>query len=66
MANVKITELTELSAANLAAADVLPIVDVGADQTKKATKPAGHHKTLHVQFVLMPEATSKNMFGPSL
>ena len=37
MANVKITELTELSAANLADADVLPIVDVGADQTKKVT-----------------------------
>ena len=35
MANVKITELTELAAADVAADDVLPIVDVGADSTKK-------------------------------
>ena len=35
MANVKITELTELAAADVASDDVLPIVDVGADSTKK-------------------------------
>ena len=37
MANVKITELVELSAADVADADVFPIVDVGADTTKKVT-----------------------------
>ena len=37
MANVKITELVELSAADLADVDVFPIVDVGADTTKKVT-----------------------------
>jgi hypothetical protein len=37
MANVKITELTELAAADLADGDVFPIVDVGADTTKKVT-----------------------------
>ena len=35
MANVKITELTAATA--LAATDVLPIVDVGADATKKVS-----------------------------
>ena len=35
MANVKITELTALT--NPASSDVLPIVDVGADTTKKVT-----------------------------
>ena len=35
MANVKITDLTALSAADVASTDVLPIVDVNADQTKK-------------------------------
>ena len=37
MANVKITELVELSAADIADVDVFPIVDVGADATKKVT-----------------------------
>ena len=37
MANVKITELTELSAAELAENDVLPIVDINTDTTKKVT-----------------------------
>ena len=37
MANVKITELSELAAVDLADGDVLPIVDVGADTTKKVT-----------------------------
>jgi low affinity Fe/Cu permease len=37
MANVKITDLTELSAADSAAVDVFPIVDVDADATKKIT-----------------------------
>lgn len=37
MANVKITELTELAAVDLAENDVLPIVDVGSDATKKVT-----------------------------
>ncbi len=37
MANVKITELTELAAVDLADGDVFPIVDVGADTTKKVT-----------------------------
>ena len=35
MANKKITELTELTAANIANNDVLAIVDVGGDETKK-------------------------------
>jgi hypothetical protein len=35
MANVKITELTALTAADSASTDVLPIVDVSADATKK-------------------------------
>ena len=33
MANKKITELTELTAANIANNDVLAIVDVGGDET---------------------------------
>jgi len=37
MANVKITELVELAAADVAAADVFPIVDTSADATKKVT-----------------------------
>ncbi len=37
MANVKITDLTELAAADIAGTDVLPIVDLGADATKKVT-----------------------------
>ena len=37
MANVKITDLTELAAADVAGTDVLPIVDLGADATKKVT-----------------------------
>jgi hypothetical protein len=37
MANVKITELVELAAVDLADNDVLPIVDVGSDATKKVT-----------------------------
>jgi len=37
MANVKITDLTELSAADSAAVDVFPIVDIDADATKKIT-----------------------------
>lgn len=37
MANVKITELSELAAVDLADGDVFPIVDVGADTTKKVT-----------------------------
>jgi hypothetical protein len=37
MANVKITELVELSANNLAENDVIPIVDVLNDTTKKVT-----------------------------
>jgi len=37
MANVKITELTELSAADSNDADVFPIVDIDADATKKIT-----------------------------
>ena len=37
MANVKITELTELAAIDVADNDVLPIVDVGGDTTKKIT-----------------------------
>jgi hypothetical protein len=35
MANVKITELTALTAADSASTDVLPVVDVSADATKK-------------------------------
>ena len=38
MANVKITDLTALSAADSADADVFVVVDVSADQTKKMTK----------------------------
>jgi len=37
MANVKITELTELAAIDVADNDVVPIVDVGGDTTKKIT-----------------------------
>ena len=37
MANKKITELTELSAGNIANNDVFAIVDVGGDETKKVT-----------------------------
>ena len=37
MANVKITELVELAAADVGVADVFPIVDVSADATKKVT-----------------------------
>ena len=37
MANVKITDLTELAAADVAGTDVFPIVDLGADATKKVT-----------------------------
>ncbi len=35
MANVKITDLTALSAVDVASNDVLPIVDINVDQTKK-------------------------------
>ena len=37
MANVKITDLTELAAVDLATNDVLPIVDINNDATKKVT-----------------------------
>ena len=37
MANVKITDLTALSASDVASVDVIPIVDINADQTKKIT-----------------------------
>ena len=37
MANKKITELTELTASNIANNDVLAIVDVGGDETKKVS-----------------------------
>ena len=37
MANVKITDLTELAAIDVATNDVLPIVDVNNDSTKKVT-----------------------------
>ncbi len=35
MANVKITDLTAISASDLATSDVIPIVDINNDQTKK-------------------------------
>ena len=35
MANVKITDLTALSGGDVASNDVLPIVDINNDQTKK-------------------------------
>ena len=35
MANVKITDLTALSGGDVASNDVLPIVDINVDQTKK-------------------------------
>ena len=35
MANVKITDLTALSAVDVASNDVPPIVDINVDQTKK-------------------------------
>ena len=37
MANVKITDLSELAAVDLATNDVLPIVDINNDSTKKVT-----------------------------
>lgn len=37
MANVKITDLSELAATDLATNDVLPIVDINNDSTKKVT-----------------------------
>ena len=37
MADKKITDLTALAGADLAAADVVPVVDVGPNQTKKLT-----------------------------
>jgi len=37
MANVKITDLTELAAVDIATNDVLPIVDLNNDSTKKVT-----------------------------
>ena len=37
MANVKITDLTELAAVDIATNDVLPIVDINNDSTKKVT-----------------------------
>ena len=37
MANVKITDLTELAADDVASNDVLPIVDINNDSTKKVT-----------------------------
>ena len=37
MANVKITDLTELAAVDIATNDVLPIVDINTDTTKKVT-----------------------------
>ena len=37
MANVKITDLTELAAVDVATNDVLPIVDINNDSTKKVT-----------------------------
>ena len=38
MANVKITDLTAISAADVADTDVFVIVDVNADATKKITR----------------------------
>ena len=35
MANVKITDLTAIAATDLATNDVVPIVDINNDQTKK-------------------------------
>ena len=35
MANVKITDLTEIAATDVAAVDVVPIVDIDQDETKK-------------------------------
>ena len=37
MADQRITQLTQLSEANVAAIDVLPIVDISASETKKVT-----------------------------
>ena len=37
MANVKITELTEIAATDVAAVDVIPIVDIDQDETKKVS-----------------------------
>lgn len=37
MADLKISQLTALTAANVAAADVLPIVDTSATETKKVS-----------------------------
>lgn len=37
MANVKITELTEIAATDVAAVDVVPIVDIDQDETKKVS-----------------------------
>ena len=42
MANVKVTELTALAAADSASTDVLPVVDVSADATKKLAIPDLH------------------------
>ena len=35
MANVNVSDLTAISGADLASNDVLPIVDINVDQTKK-------------------------------
>ena len=37
MANVKITDLTAIAAADVASSDVFVVVDVNADATKKIT-----------------------------
>ena len=37
MADQRITQLNQLSEANVAAVDVLPIVDISASETKKVT-----------------------------
>ena len=37
MANVKITDLTEIAAVDVANIDVVPIVDINVDQTKKVS-----------------------------
>ena len=37
MADQRITQLTQLSEADVAATDVLPIVDISASETKKVT-----------------------------